>query len=201
MALFQFFSAPVGTYGNALINWASHPARDLISYASSYRGAAMNLVDFRAQRGIGSIDHSALPILFLYRHAFELYLKTIVFKAAILSINEEELASVIPRLLKEHSLLALVGMASPVLSASISRPLTLSGELEECIRNLAEKSMKLTRGRIPSGIQLLRVVIQRCRQHFLQISLYFRSRWNTYWTIWRSSVRLLKMSAFKPPIK
>lgn len=74
MALYQFFSAPVGTYGNALLNWASKPAEELVMYALSYRNAAMSLIVRREQIGIGDIDHGALPILFLYRHSFELYL-------------------------------------------------------------------------------------------------------------------------------
>lgn len=139
MSTYPFFSAPVGTYGNALVNWAAMPARDLVAYAGSYRGAAMNLVAFREQRGVGSIDESALPILFLYRHSFELYLKTIVYKAAILSINEGELKSALPRLWREHSLLALVEMAKPVIGASTAWPLTSTDELEEKISGLAKR--------------------------------------------------------------
>jgi len=139
MSVHHFFSAPIGTYGNALVNWASQPTRELIAFAGSYRNAAMNLVAYREQLGIGAIDHSALPILFLYRHSFELYLKAIVFKAAILSISEAELGSALPRLWKVHSLLALVEMAKPVLAARTSRPLTSSGELEQEIIELAGK--------------------------------------------------------------
>ena len=90
MSLLHFFSAPVGTYGNAVVNWAGQPEGELIAYAASFRAAAMNLVAFREQRGIGSIDHAALPILFLYRHSFELYLKTIIYRAAILTINKQD---------------------------------------------------------------------------------------------------------------
>ena len=53
MANFPFFAAPVETYCNVLVNWAPCPARELISYAGIYRGAAMNLVAFREQRGVG----------------------------------------------------------------------------------------------------------------------------------------------------
>ena len=137
MSIYQFFAAPVGTYGNALVNWTSKPVEDLIAYAGSYRGAAMNLVAFRERLKIGSIDHSALPILFLYRHSFELYLKTIVFRAATLTINEEELHRAIPRLWREHSLLTLVEMAKPVLVHSTKSPLTVTGELEQKVNDLA----------------------------------------------------------------
>lgn len=146
MTIFQFFAAPIGTYGNALVNWASNPAGDLIEYAGSYRGAAMNLVACREQAGVLEIDHRALPILFLYRHSFELYLKAIVFRAAILSIKEEELVHALPRLWKEHSLLALAEMARPVVTANIARPLTATGDLEEKIRDLAGEIDKVDSG-------------------------------------------------------
>jgi hypothetical protein len=70
MFLLHFFSAPIGTYGNAVVNWAGQPEEDLITYAASYRGATMNLVAFRERRGIGSIDHAVLPILFLLQALF-----------------------------------------------------------------------------------------------------------------------------------
>jgi hypothetical protein len=137
MSLLHFFSAPIGTYGNAVVNWTGQPEKDLITYAATYRSAAMNLVAFREQRGFGSIDHAALPILFLYRHSFELYLKSIVFRAAVLTINERELGSALPKLWREHSLVALFEMAKPVLKASEARPLTVTGELEQRIGSLA----------------------------------------------------------------
>src|ERR1700687_2202101 len=137
MSLLHFFSAPIGTYGNAVVNWAGKPEEDLVTYAASYRGAAMNLVAFRERRGIGSIDHAALPIQFLYRHSFELYLKSIVFRAAVLTINQKELVAALPKLWREHSLVALFEMAKPVLKASEVRPLTATGELEQSIGSLA----------------------------------------------------------------
>lgn len=98
----------------------------------------MNLVAFREQRGLGSNDHAALPILFLYRHSFELYIKAIVFRAALLSVNEEELALAIPRLWREHSLVALASMAEPILDGT-SRLLVASGDLKKKIFDLAAK--------------------------------------------------------------
>lgn len=76
-------------------------------------------------------------ILFLYRHSFELYLKSIVFRAAVLTINEKELGSALPKLWRKHSLVALFEMAKPVLKASDARPLTVTGELEQRIGCLA----------------------------------------------------------------
>jgi len=99
----------------------------------------MNLVAFREQRGDHTIDDGALPIVFLYRHAFELYLKAIVYRAAVLTINEEDLRKAVPRLWREHSLMRIVKMAEPVLLASI-RPWLKSGELH---RQIVSFSIKL----------------------------------------------------------
>lgn len=138
MPVYKFFSAPIGTNGNALVNWAPNPAEDLIAYAAAYRTAAMNLVASHEQRKTGNIDYQALPILFLYRHCFELCLKTIVFRAAMLTINEDELQNAIPRLWREHSLVALFEMAKPILSADTESPLTVTNELEHKVCELAQ---------------------------------------------------------------
>lgn len=139
MSLVHFFSAPIGTYGNAVVNWAGQPIGELLAYAASYRYAAMNLVAFREQRGIGSIDHAALPILFLYRHSLELYLKAMVYRAAVMTINEHELVAALPRLWREHSLIALFEMAKPVLKESPEHPLTMTDEMLEKIGSLASE--------------------------------------------------------------
>ena len=135
----EFFSAPLDTYGNALINWQSDPTTDLTVYAGSYRCAAMNLVAFRQQLKYGSIDEAALPILFLYRHSFELYLKAIIYKAAIVSINKAELLIALPKLWREHSLVALGKMAEPVIGANSGQMLASTGELSQNISDLARQ--------------------------------------------------------------
>lgn len=133
------FSAPVGTPGNALLNWGNDSAAEIISYAWNYRSAAMNLVAFRERQGVWSLDNGALPILFLYRHSFELYLKALVYRAAVLSIDKQELVDALPRLWREHSLLRLVEMSQPVIDASSGRWLASSGELREKIVALARE--------------------------------------------------------------
>lgn len=133
--VFQKFHAPVGTYGNALLNWRSNSAAEITTYAWSYRCAAMNLISFRERREIGSIDEHALPILFLYRHSFELYLKALVYRAALVSIAEEELALAIPRLWREHSLVRLLEMSKPLLRSKYVH--MWDNELEEKVAHVA----------------------------------------------------------------
>lgn len=113
----KFYAASQGAYGNALLNWTLHAPSDIVKYASSYRNAAQNLIACRESMEFVTIDHHACPIIFLFRHAVELYLKAIVYHLAKLSIDDVELKIVLPRLWKEHSLVNLLKMAKPVMTA------------------------------------------------------------------------------------
>lgn len=134
MATFDFYAGPQYAFGNALLNWTPRALEDLVAYAVSYRNAAHTLVAFQEQRGIGSINHAACPIVFLYRHSLELYLKAMIFRAARLTIDEGELTRILPRLWKEHSLVRLLEMATPVLRALDSYiPVGLRGVHEKVL--------------------------------------------------------------------
>ncbi|WP_199135367.1 hypothetical protein [Delftia sp. ASV31] len=122
----EFYSAPRGTYGNTLLNWSKHAPSDVVSYAVSYRNAAHCLIADYERRGVGDIDYGACPVIFLFRHAIELYLKAMVYRLAKLSVDDQELRWVLPRLWREHSLMKLLSMAQPVLTAMRDRlPLAL----------------------------------------------------------------------------
>lgn len=136
MGLYEKFSAPIGTPGNALLNWERCSAAGISSYAWSYRCAAFSLVRLREEKEFDTIDNHALPILFLYRHALELYLKALVYRAALISIDENELVDAIPRLWREHSLLRLVQMSAPLLEA---KSLACFADVREKVKLLAEK--------------------------------------------------------------
>lgn len=121
MAIEEFYSAPAGTYGNVLLNCSSHAPSDVVSYAVSFRNAAHCLVAMYEKRGIGDIDYGACPVVFLFRHAIELYMKAMVYRLARLSVDDRELLLVLPRLWKEHSLMKLLRMATPALAAMTNR--------------------------------------------------------------------------------
>jgi hypothetical protein len=135
--VFNFFSEPVGTPGNALLNWEGPPAKNILAYAGAYRAAACGLVNARREKKGLSVDHAALPIVYLYRHCFELYLKAIVYRAATLTINENELRFALPRLWREHSLVRLLAMAEPVLFTEEGRYYFSEEELLVATRKLA----------------------------------------------------------------
>lgn len=142
--LHEKFSAPIGTYGNALLNWTQSSANEISSYAWSYRCAAMNLISFQEKREFGTIDNHALPILFLYRHSFELYLKSLAYRAALSTISEEELIPTLPRLWREHSLCRLVDLCAAVLGDRLLD--TYGGELHDKIAKVAQELDEIDAG-------------------------------------------------------
>lgn len=100
-----------------MVNWSGRPLEDLLTYAETYRSAACRLVHAHRELKLNAPDHQVLPILFLYRHSLELFLKAIVYHAAEVSISQIDMTVALPRLWKEHSLVKLHRMASPVLQA------------------------------------------------------------------------------------
>lgn len=67
--------------GNVRFNFGSDPIRDLVPFAIGYRGAARALAASFA--GDAYADYDGYPVLFLYRHSLELFLKAVVFRGAI----------------------------------------------------------------------------------------------------------------------
>lgn len=137
MTIFKLFAEPVGTDGNALINWKGDPAEEIVAYAWTYQRAAITLVQTCRRWQYHAIDNDALPIMFLYRHSFELYLKALAYHAALQSIEKRELVRTLPRLWKEHSLMKLVELCDPVLSGS--HPLAGYGDLRKEVYALAKE--------------------------------------------------------------
>ncbi|EJE4561536.1 hypothetical protein BWI06_RS22955 [Vibrio parahaemolyticus] len=124
-------------YGNALLNYQSNAIEEVLDFAASYRRAAMALVAGHDRQKVVAIDNAALPIVFLYRHSFELYLKAMVYHSAAVTINKSEISDALPKLWKGHSLVKLVKMVSPVIKPSPSNNLVFDGELYEKILSVA----------------------------------------------------------------
>lgn len=68
-------------HGNVVLNFTSYPKGELSVYALAYREAADVLIENFKQRNWYS-DMDACPIVFLYRHSIELYLKAIILWGA-----------------------------------------------------------------------------------------------------------------------
>lgn len=104
------FHLPKGGWqpGRVTLNWSGDPLQDLDWIAESYQSVAHDrLTSFKASGGINSGEEFlAYPIVFLYRQAFELRLKAIVFAGAVLLRDEGE----VPMSLKDvmsHELVPL----------------------------------------------------------------------------------------------
>jgi hypothetical protein len=91
------FFASTHLHGNVVLSFTPRPIDDLEAFALGYREAGKNLANQMAAAK-GYADYDGYPILFLYRHALELYLKAIVYRGARLvglispqSVNTEKL--------------------------------------------------------------------------------------------------------------
>jgi hypothetical protein len=110
------FSDPDRVHGDIVINWRSRPVTDVVAFAAGYKNAAHELVA-SLERAVSYPDHRGYPVLFLFRHSVELYLKALAYRAAQLYMLETDLNIAIPRLWREHSLPRLLETVKPILAA------------------------------------------------------------------------------------
>lgn len=100
--------------GNVVVNFTQDPINDLAAFAHGYHKAGKRLASALASAPDYS-DYDGYPILFLYRHALELYLKTFVYRGAklvhLLDSGEVDTSE----LLKDHSLSKLLPGVKAVL--------------------------------------------------------------------------------------
>ena len=76
-----FKSHSIHTKDSVVLNWHTNPIEEFGVYAEAYHKAAVRLVtDYGTTGAVKDIE--ATPILFLYRHAFELYLKAFIIKGS-----------------------------------------------------------------------------------------------------------------------
>jgi hypothetical protein len=73
----SLFIPQTGRYATVL-NWHNAPVRELARYAQAFREAANTLVQQWSLDESPRTDWNACPVVFLYRHAAELYLKGLV---------------------------------------------------------------------------------------------------------------------------
>lgn len=99
---------------NTVLNWNNVQEGEFSFYARAFHTAAKTLVENLALDQTARSDWDACPIVFLYRHALELHLKSIVLGdgSNILPTKPD------PRsILKTHSLTRLAQIASQIVTA------------------------------------------------------------------------------------
>src|SRR4051812_30151389 len=77
----KLFEAKEGPY-HTVLNWHNDAPGELRFYARSFHKAARTLIEnWELDRGHAPSDWDACPVVFLYRHALELYLKSVLLGA------------------------------------------------------------------------------------------------------------------------
>jgi hypothetical protein len=94
-------------HGNVVFNFRGRAINDLSAFAAGYHEAGKTLVS-KMESGQGYRDYEGYAILFLYRHALELYLKAIVYRGAqLLGLISDEKPNT-ETLLTSHKLTRLL---------------------------------------------------------------------------------------------
>lgn len=95
-------------HGSVVFNFMGNPASEFSVYGSAFwRGGRRLAQSLASVQGYRDLD--ACPIVFLYRHALELYMKAIVRRGkSLLSIAGKKL-QIPPQALEQHALPPLVG--------------------------------------------------------------------------------------------
>jgi hypothetical protein len=89
--------------GNVVFNFRGRAINDLSAFAAGYHEAGKTLIS-KMESVAGYRDYEGYPILFLYRHALELYLKAIVYRGAqLLGLISDEKPNT-EKLLTSHKL-------------------------------------------------------------------------------------------------
>src|SRR6266481_6394898 len=114
-AMHHFFKSTL-PHGNVVFNFRGRAINDLSAFAAGYHEAGKILVS-QLESASGYRDYEGYPILFLYRHALELYLKAIVYQGAQLVglISDEKLNT--EKLLTSHKLTGLVPAIEAIFKA------------------------------------------------------------------------------------
>ncbi len=128
------------SYGNIVLNFQHAANREFGAYAGAFHAAGRVLFEQMFAKA-GYNDLEGCPIIFLYRHALELYLKAIVLHGdAIMQINGETLLTN-RSLLQKHNLLPLLPLLKQTFDAvGCTWELDIEGlhtfeEVEELLRD------------------------------------------------------------------
>jgi hypothetical protein len=108
------FSADYPIKGIVWFHLNPDPIEDLESYAQGYHQAAKTLAA-RMRRSRHPRHFDGFPVLFLYRHALELYLKAVICAGSRLLFVRDSAAVDLGDLLKNHGIVKCVAILKRVL--------------------------------------------------------------------------------------
>lgn len=124
------FFTPDSAHGSFVVHFTNNPAADFGIWARGYSEAAGRLTEsLLAEQSFG--DNKAYPVVFLYRHALELYLKGVIIGGNQLAVlrDEDELCE---QLKSHHRLPSLFEAARRLLEGSFPQ----DSDLHEFMRKL-----------------------------------------------------------------
>ena len=117
---------------NIVSSFSDNPKYDFGIYAKGYRKAAKSLSDkFLSQNGFS--DYEGYPIVFLYRHAFELNLKNIIYSGIrLLSLKDREAIND-SKFYNNHNLNTLAEAGAKILTTLFKNDLALDSEIKNML--------------------------------------------------------------------
>ena len=107
------FYTQINNHSTFDITFTKDPKNDFGVFAKGYYSAASMLAENLLSRG-NFADYDAYPVVFLYRHSLELYLKNVIYKSALLS-KFKGLSDTKDRLYNNHKLTQLSEKAAEIL--------------------------------------------------------------------------------------
>jgi len=96
-----------------VISFTKNPRRDFSIFAKGYFQAASTLAENLIERGFS--DYQAYPVIFLYRHSLELYLKGIIYDTALILVFKD-MESLSTSLCNNHKLVPLSEACSSIIN-------------------------------------------------------------------------------------
>ncbi len=117
---------------NIVSSFSDNPKYDFGIYAKGYRKAAKSLSDkLYAQNSYA--DYEGYPIVFLYRHSFELNLKNIIYSGIrLLSLKKREMICD-SKFYNNHNLNTLAKVGVEILTTLFKNDLALNNEIENML--------------------------------------------------------------------
>lgn len=123
---------------NFVISFTKDPRNDFGVFAEGYSHAASTLAEGLLSR-TGFPDFDAYPVVFLYRHSLELYLKNIIYKAALL-MAFKHMGDIDAKLYNTHDLTVLSEKAAKILQRLFPDDASLRQFSEETVKISSEFS-------------------------------------------------------------
>lgn len=114
---------------NFVVNFRNLPVDDFSAFAEGYHLAAKNLSESLLKKH-NFPDFEGYPIVFLYRHSMELYLKFLIYKSATL-INYKKMVYLKIKFENSHELVYLSLLAKNFLTKLFPKDKKLKNVLEE----------------------------------------------------------------------